>query len=156
MYAAVPRTLPASVAWFDKVGEFMALSLEPAVGLTALARPKSSTITNRQGLSEWHGTPSDPLREIFTINEFEDQCSDAIGLIEAMNLRDVWMIERREHLRFATEPGETIDIVSDPRQQNLDRDVASQLRIAGAIDLSHAAGTQRPDNFIGAEACAGA
>ena len=45
MYAAVPRIIPASVAWIDSVGEFIADALDPAAGSTAFARPKSSTLT---------------------------------------------------------------------------------------------------------------
>ena len=39
--------------------------------------------------------------------------------------------------------------------QDLDRDVAIQLRVARAIDLAHAAGADRHDDFVRAEASAG-
>ena len=62
------------------------------------------------------------------------------------------MIERRQHLRFAREAREAIRIVSDSRQQHLDRDVAIQLRIAGAIHLAHASGAEGGEDFVRTDA----
>jgi hypothetical protein len=41
------------------------------------------------------------------------------------------MIERREHLRFTTEAREAIGIVGNGWQQDLDGDLAIQLRVEG-------------------------
>ena len=49
------------------------------------------------------------------------------------------MVQRREHLRFALKPGEAIGIAGERVGQDLQRDVAIQLRIARAIHLAHAA-----------------
>ena len=69
------------------------------------------------------------------LDQFHDQGSCA-GVFEAMDLRDVRMIERGEHLRFTTEAREAIGIVGNGRQQDLDRDLAIQLRVAGSVDLA--------------------
>ena len=61
------------------------------------------------------------------------------------------MIERGEQLRFALEPRETIRVADEGVGQHLDRDVAAQLGVARAIDLAHAAGAERRDDFIGPE-----
>ena len=61
------------------------------------------------------------------------------------------MIERGEDLRFALEPRETIGIARECVRQDLQRDVAIELRVARAIDLAHAAGTERRDDFVEAE-----
>ena len=61
------------------------------------------------------------------------------GVFEAMDLRDVRMIEGGEHLRFTTEAREAIGIVGNGRQQDLDRDLAIQLRVEGFVDLAHPA-----------------
>jgi hypothetical protein len=65
------------------------------------------------------------------------------------------MIERCEHLRFSAEARETIRIVGNGREQDFDRDVAIQLRIACAIDLAHTTGTEGGDDFVWTEASAG-
>ena len=59
--------------------------------------------------------------------------------LEAVDRGDVRMIQRREHLRFALEPREPIRIGRERLRQDLERDVAIQPRVAGAIHLAHAA-----------------
>ena len=68
---------------------------------------------------------------------------------------DVRMIQRRERLRFALEAGQAIGISRERVGQDLDRDVAIQLRVARAIHLAHAAGADRRGDLVGAEAGAG-
>ena len=46
---------------------------------------------------------------------------------------------RREHMRFALEPGHTFGIFGEGLRQHLDRDFAIQFRIARTIDRAHAA-----------------
>ena len=53
------------------------------------------------------------------------------------------MVERREDLRFALEPREPIGIAGEGVGQDLQRDVAIELRVARAIDLPHPAGADR-------------
>ena len=72
-----------------------------------------------------------------------------------MDLRDIRVIERGEHLRFTTESRKTIRIVGDRGQQHFDRNVAIQFRIARAIDLAHSADPEGRENVVGAEAGAG-
>ena len=61
------------------------------------------------------------------------------------------MIQRGKHLRLALEPRKTIDVVRKSRRKDFDGDVAPKLRIAGAIDLTHAACAQRADDLIRTE-----
>ena len=44
MYAAVPRMIPAWVAWIESVGEVIAFTRTAEAGSMAFARPKSSTL----------------------------------------------------------------------------------------------------------------
>jgi hypothetical protein len=39
--------------------------------------------------------------------------------------------------------------------ENLERDVAAEARIAGAVDFAHSTRPERGDDFVGAESCAG-
>ena len=89
-------------------------------------------------------------------DQLHDERADAARILEAVNLRDVRMIERREHLRLAAEAREALGIVGNGGEQDLDRDLAIQLRIARAIHLAHAAGAQQGDDLVRAEAGAGA
>ncbi len=67
---------------------------------------------------------------------------DVTLILEAVDCGDVRMIERREHLRFAAEPRQAIRIDREDLRQHLQRDVATELRIACAIDLAHPAGAE--------------
>ena len=65
------------------------------------------------------------------------------------------MIQRREGLGFAREPCEPVGVARERVGQDFDRDVAIELRIARAIHLAHAAGTNGGEDFVRAEADAG-
>ena len=99
----------------------------------------------------------DSARVLFRISEClsGDQLHDERGTVrrflDVMNCRDVGMIHRREHLRFAFEPQEPIWIAGQRRRQHLDRNVARQFRVARAIDLADAAGAEGRENFIRAK-----
>jgi hypothetical protein len=58
-------------------------------------------------------------------------------------------------VRFAAEAHEAFWVVRDGREQNLDRDFATQFRIARAIDFAHASDAQRGDDFVRTEASTG-
>jgi hypothetical protein len=52
---------------------------------------------------------------------------------------------------FALKPADAIGVTEEFIRQDLDRDFTLQLRIAGAIDLAHAALPKKPDKFMGPE-----
>ena len=58
------------------------------------------------------------------------------------------MVQRREDLRFALEPRQALGIVRERVGQDLDRDVAIELRVAGPIDLAHAAGAEGGEDLV--------
>ena len=58
------------------------------------------------------------------------------------------MIQRRQHVRFALEAGQTFGIARERVGQDLERDVALQLGVARAIHLAHPARPERRENFI--------
>jgi hypothetical protein len=77
-------------------------------------------------------------RQILAFDQFHDQGADIPRFFETVDVRDVRMVERREHLRFALEPREPFGIGRQTIGQDLDRDVAMELRVAGAVDLPRA------------------
>ena len=58
-------------------------------------------------------------------------------------------------LRLALEAREALGVLRERGGQRLDRDVAPEPRVAGAIHLAHAARAERRDDLVGAEAGAG-
>ena len=61
------------------------------------------------------------------------------------------MVQRRQHLRLALEAGAPLAIQRVNLRQQLDGDVSAELRIAGAVDLTHTARTEQLDDLIGAD-----
>ena len=57
------------------------------------------------------------------------------------------MVERRDYARF---PFKTLVKLFGG---NLDGDVAAQARIAGPVDLAHAAGSEQTQDFIRTQVC---
>jgi hypothetical protein len=86
---------------------------------------------------------------------FHHEGADASAVLQAVDVRDVWVVQRSEDLSFSLEPGEPIGIVGKGIRQHLQRDVAIQLRVARAVHLAHAASAERRDNLIGANSGAG-
>jgi hypothetical protein len=74
---------------------------------------------------------------------------------EVVNGEDVRMRERGDGLRLPLEPREGCGVRGERLGQDLDRDVAIQLRVARSVDLAHAACTKQRDDFVRAEASAG-
>ena len=58
------------------------------------------------------------------------------------------MIERRKELRFLLEAGQAVRIADKGRWQNFQRDLATELRVAGAIDFAHPAGAENSQDFV--------
>ena len=79
----------------------------------------------------------------------------AVGFVETVNRGDIGMVQRREQLRLALESRDAIRVGHKGVGEDLDRDVATELRVARAIDLAHAAGAEWRDDFIGPESRTG-
>ena len=69
-----------------------------------------------------------------------------------MDVRDVRMIEGRQRLGFAREPCEAISVVGERVRQDFERDLAIELRVTGAVHLTHATFADQRGHFIDAEA----
>ena len=97
------------------------------------------------------GAARDALRQIVALDEFHHEGGHAPAFFEAVDRRDVRVIQRREGLRFTLEAREPIRVVRERLGQDLDRDVAIQLRVARPEDLPHAPFADAGDNFVDTE-----
>ena len=77
------------------------------------------------------------------------------ALFEAVDRGDVRMVQRREHFRFALKARQPIVVSGERGGQDLDRDLALQLRVGRAIHLAHPAFADRARDFVDAETGAG-
>jgi hypothetical protein len=95
------------------------------------------------------------IGKCFAVNQFKHQRRRRRGLLETVDVGDVWMIEGGQHLRFARKALNAIGISGNSRQQHLDGYIAMQSRVSRAIDLPHAAGTESRNNLIRTDPRAG-
>ena len=98
---------------------------------------------------------TDQFGQVSSVDQFHHQRAQTTRFLEAVDVSDVWMIERRQRLRFAREPREPFGIAHERGRQDLQRDVAIELRVVGTVDLAHSAGAEQRDDFIWAEGRAG-
>ena len=73
------------------------------------------------------------------LDQLQHQGRRVAGVFETVDRPDVRMIERREQSCFAFEARQPIGIGRERRRQDLDRDVAPELRVVRAIHLAHPA-----------------
>ena len=78
----------------------------------------------------------------------------AAARLEAVDRGDVGVIELGEELRFALEARQALLVLGEGGRQDLDRHLALQARVGGAIDLAHAALAELGGDLVGAEALA--
>ena len=95
-------------------------------------------LRDRQRLVERNRAPRDPLREILALDEFHDERLHAVGVLQAVDRRDVRMVQRGEDFGFALKPRQPVGVACQRRGQDLERDLTFQLRVRGAIHLPHA------------------
>ena len=55
------------------------------------------------------------------------RCRASTAVFDAVDVRDVRMVQRGKHLRLAAEARQAIGIIGDRRQQDFDRDVAMSI-----------------------------
>ena len=71
-----------------------------------------------------------------------------------MDGADIRVIERRNRLRLTLEPGDPLGVGEERLRQNLQRDIASEPRVAGAVDVAHLARATEADDLVRAETSA--
>jgi hypothetical protein len=93
----------------------------------------------------------DPIGQRRAVDELHDEAHGPVAARDAIDMRDVRVVECGQRLGFLLEARDAVGIVGERGGKHLDRDVALELGIARAIDLARAAGADRFDNFLLAE-----
>ncbi len=84
-------------------------------------------------------TANEPLREILTLDHFQDEKALAVHMLETVNSRYVGVVERREYVGLALKTGQPLGVVSQRIGEKLEGHVAAQAGVVGAENLSHSA-----------------
>ena len=102
--------------------------------------------------AERHAPQRNHFRERLAGHQFHRQERQAGGLFDRVDRDDVRVVESGHSQRFLLEAVAAFVIVD---LQRLDRDVAVESRVAGAVDIAHPARADLRDDFVRAEARAG-
>jgi hypothetical protein len=100
-------------------------------------------------------TVSEQVAQRAAIEQFHHRVGDGAVLAEIVDRDDVRVGQRGDGTRFGFEPSACDRIVRQRVGDDLDRDVALQPRIAGAIHLAHPAGTEQVEDLVRANSTAG-
>ena len=97
-----------------------------------------------------------PSREVLAQSRPLEELHDRVGgrpvPADVVDRDDVGVRERRDGFRLALEPRESNGIRGDAVGEHLHRDVSVELPVARAVDLAHAAGAERREDLVAAEA----
>ena len=104
------------------------------------------------GLVERQRAARDPLRQVLTLDQLHHERPRVARTLEAVDLGDVGMIERRQRLGLALETRQPLGVAGNRRRQRLQRDVAAQRRVARPIDLAHPAGAEQGQHLVRSDA----
>ncbi len=85
------------------------------------------------------GPGGDALGQGLALDQLEDKAADALGFFQAIDGRDVRVVERSEELRLAAEAGHAVGVAGEGLGQDFEGDVAVQAVVAGPVDFTHAA-----------------
>jgi len=97
---------------------------------------------DRERLVDRDRAPLQPLGEVFSLDELHHQdvrlhAAFKRHLLEAVEVGDPRMIERRQQLRLALEAREPVAVGGERLRQQLEGHLAPELRVGGAVDLAH-------------------
>ena len=90
-----------------------------------------------RGLS---GPPRSSSRSVAPSTQLHHRVRRLTLAADVVDRQDVGVAERRDDAGFALEARERLRVVGETLGEHLDRDVALQPRVPGAIHLAHSAG----------------
>src|ERR1700729_265746 len=87
--------------------------------------------------ADWQWATLQLLPQGLALQQLGDQIRCAFKCAEAVNGKNVGMVQSRGRLRLLLETPQPIGILRDKGRQYLDRDFTFQNRVASAINLAH-------------------
>ena len=97
----------------------------------------------------------DPVGEGRAFDQLQHQCPRPLGFLDAVDGGDVRVVEAGEDLGLPREPGEPIWISREGVGEDLQGDLAIELRVGGLPDLAHPALAEEGGDVVVPEAGAG-
>jgi len=89
------------------------------------------------------------------LDELDDEEVDAVGFLDRVGADYTGVVEGGEGLCLAPEALQALGARSHLGWQHLERDLAPELRVGGAVDRTHPAGADRGGDPVVSEGLAG-
>ena len=96
-----------------------------------------------------------PRGQRLALEVLHDQEGDAVLLADVVEHADVRVVQRPDDAGFAVEALAELRVGGELRRQDLDRDLAIEAGVDGAVDLPHASGGDGGNYFVGTQPGAG-
>ena len=119
--------------------------------LVCRLEPLGDLEKERQRLLDRNRTALDPIRQRLTLDQLHDEKARVTVPLEAIQSRYVVVVQRGKNLGLTLETSQPLRVSRHFFQEELDRHLATELRVLGAIDLSHAACTEGGEDLVVAE-----
>ena len=87
----------------------------------------------------WQSLPGNRGVQSVTLEEFGDDEWLAVVFADVVDGQDIRMVERSRGSRLVFEPAQAVGVAAHRIGQDLDRDVAVEPIVVGAVDQSHTA-----------------
>jgi hypothetical protein len=97
----------------------------------------------------------EPAGQRLALEVLHDEIRRAVLFADVVQRADVRVLELRDRARFTIEPLSELRIASKRGWKDFDGDDAIETRVAGLVDLTHAAGADGGLNLVRAEPHAG-
>ena len=114
----------------------------------AAASPSAIALPIADRLAPAADALADPVAQRLALEQLHDGDGHAADDRQLVDREDVRVRQRRDGADFGLEPAPHLGIGGDVVRHDLERDVASEPRIARAIDVPHPAGAERRDDFV--------
>ena len=89
----------------------------------------ADVLRNLESFVDRNRSALQPIGDCLSIDKFKDEKLRSIGFFEIVDRGNIRMIQRRENLSFALESAETVRVARELIRQDLDRDLAFELRV---------------------------
>jgi hypothetical protein len=99
-------------------------------------------------LARRHRTLLQHVAQALTFQKLRNEVGTAILGADVIEPQNVWMVQCRYCPRFLLEPPQPLRISRERLRQNLDRHIAAQPSVAGAVDLTHSARSNQRHDFV--------
>src|SRR6185369_4915972 len=99
------------------------------------------------------GLAMEDLAERLPVHELHRDEDRVAGGPDLVDRDDVRVVERGRRARLLLEALPAVRVGGELRREDLDRDLASEPRVARAVDLAHSSRAERREDLEGTQAC---